>query len=101
MKVLYSLVTIEQSATPLAPAPKSAFASALPWITGALVVLVLVLVGMLTTYVLRCKAQMRQIEYILEEYKLEGVGKLPKWDLKELNLIRQDLEEKIVMGNTL
>lgn len=98
MNVLYTLITIENNATPLAPAPKSAFASALPWITGALIVLILILVGMLTTYVLRCKAQVRQIQYILEEYKLEYKGKLPEWNLKELNLIRQDLEAEIIMG---
>jgi len=98
MEMLYSLITIEEQATPLAPAPKTTFETLLPWITGVLVVLVLILAALATRYALRCSKERQRIAYITEEYKLEGARNLPKWNLKELREIRENLEASVVMG---
>ena len=99
MHLLYSLTTIEDAQTPLAPAPKTPFEAALPWITGALVVLILVLVAVVTRYALSCSRERQRIAYIAEEYKLEVTTNLPKWNLNKLREIRQDLEASVVMGS--
>ena len=99
MKFLYSLTTIEDQATPLAPAPKTTFQALVPWITGVLVVLILVLVALITRYALSCSRERARIAYITEEYKLKTLTNLPKWNLSELREIRQDLEASVVMGS--
>lgn len=96
MKLLYSLVTIEDPMTPLAAAPKSTFASLLPWITGIAIILILVLVGLATIYVLKCNKVRRQISYIVETQKIDCSRNLPKWNLKELRTIKEDLESLVV-----
>ncbi len=99
MHLLYSLTTIEDAQTPLAPAPKTPFEAALPWITGALIVLILVLVAVVTRYALSCSKERQRIAYITEEYKLDVTSNLPKWNLSKLREIRQDLEDSVVMGS--
>jgi len=99
MHLLYSLTTIEDTQTPLAPAPQTPFEAALPWITGALIVLILALVAVVTRYALSCSKERQRIAYITEEYKLEVTPNLPKWNLSELREIRQDLEDSVVMGS--
>lgn len=96
MSLLYSLVTIEKPETALAAAPKSTFESILPWITVAAVILILAFVVNVTIYVLKCNKERRQISYIIETQKLEGLDDLPKWKLKELQRVKEDLESSIV-----
>ena len=99
MHFMYSLTTIEDAQTPLAPAPKTPFEAALPWITGALIVLILALVAVVTRYALSGSKERQRIAYIAEEYKLEVETNLPKWNLNKLREIRQDLEASVVMGS--
>ena len=99
MSLLYSLTTIEDAQTPLAPTPQPPFEAVLPWLTGALIVLILALVAVMTRYVLSCSKERQRIIYITEEYKLESIPNLPKWNLSKLKEIRQDLEDLVVMGS--
>jgi len=97
MYYLYSLVTIEDPDTPLAPAPQSTWSTFLPWITGAIIVLILVLVWMATVYVMRCNRCMRQISYISETHRIPARKDLPRWNLKELNTIREEMEDSVLL----
>jgi len=93
----YTLVTIENMETPLAPAPHNAWASLVPWLIGAIILLILVILERATSYILECGKCKRQITYISETYKIP-IKKVSRMNLKELISIREEMEHQVLMG---